>query len=222
MLAIFMDQFSVAIVGGTGNLGSALALRLGAPGVKIIIGSRDAEKAKNAVQILKPKLRAGELVGTTNREAVTGADFVVIAVPYEGHAQMVSDLKGQLAGKIVIDSVVPLKKIQPFVPPAGSALQEAQQIIGDEAPVIGALHNISAVDLGDVDAPLGDVLVCGDSAEAKQKVMQIIERIGAMAYDGGPASCAYVIEGLTGIIINLNRKYKSKHGSIKITGIGTR
>lgn len=214
-----MNEFSVAIVGGTGNLGSALALRLGVPGVKIIIGSRDAEKAKHAVETLKPKLRAGELVGATNREAVTGADFVVIAVPYEGHAQMVSDLKGQLAGKIVIDTVVPLKRVQPFVPVAGSALQEAQQIIGDEAPVVGALHNISAVDLGDVDASLGDVLVCGDNAEAKAKVMEIIERIGATAYDGGPAGCAYVIEGLTGVIIHLNRKYKSKHGSIKISGI---
>ena len=94
--------------------------------------------------------------------------------------------------------------------------------MGAEAPVIGALHNISAVDLGDVDSPLGDVLVCGDNADAKQKVMEIIERIGAAAYDGGPASNAYVIEGLTGVIIHLNRKYKSKHGSIKITGIGSR
>lgn len=214
-----MDQFSVAIVGGTGNLGSALALRLGAPGVKIIIGSRDAEKAKNAVATLAPKLRAGEMLGTTNQEAVKGADFVVIAVPYEGHAQMVGDLKGQLAGKIVIDTVVPLNKVKPFVPAAGSALQEAQQLLGSEAPVIGALHNISAVDLGDVDSPLGDVLVCGDDNAAKQKVMEIIQRIGANAYDGGPASNAYVIEGLTGVIIYLNRKYKSKHGSIKITGI---
>jgi NADPH-dependent F420 reductase len=215
-----MENFTVAIVGGTGNLGGALALRLGAPGVKIIIGSRDAEKAKKAVEAIKPKLRAGEIVGTTNREAVKDADFVVIAVPYEGHAQMVSDLKGQLAGKVVINTVVPLNKVKPFVPPAGSALQEAQQILGDEAPVIGALHTISAVDLGDVDSPLGDVLVCGDNAEAKQKVMEIIQRIGATAYDGGPASNAYVIEGLTGVIIHLNRKYKSKHGSIKITGIG--
>ena len=215
-----MDQLNVAIVGGTGNLGSALALRLGAPGVKIIIGSRDAEKAKNAVATWTPKLRAGELVGKTNREAVKDADFVVIAVPYEGHAQMVSDLKGQLAGKIVIDTVVPLNKVKPFVPPAGSALQEAQQILNGEAPVVGALHNISAVDLGDVDAPLGDVLVCGDDAAAKQRVMEIIQRIGATAYDAGPASNAYVIEGLTGVIIALNRKYKSKHGSIKITGIG--
>jgi hypothetical protein len=197
-----------------------LALRLGAPGVKIVIGSRDAEKAKKAVETLKPNLRAGEIVGMTNQEAVRGADFVVIAVPYEGHAQMVGDLKGQLAGKIVIDTVVPLNKVRPFVPAAGSALQEAQQILGDEAPVIGALHNISAVDLGDVDSPLGDVLVCGDNAEAKQKVMEIIRRIGATAFDGGPASNSYVIEGLTGVIIHLNRRYKSKHGSIKIAGLG--
>ena len=215
-----MENFIVAIVGGTGNLGGALALRLGAPGVKIIIGSRDAEKAKKAVETLRPNLRAGEILGMTNRDAVQGADFVVIAVPYEGHAQMVSDLKGQLAGKIVVDTVVPLNKVRPFVPAAGSALQEAQQILGDEAPVIGALHNISAVDLGDVESPLGDVLVCGDNTEAKQKVMEIIERIGARAFDGGPASNAYVIEGLTGVIIHLNRKYKSKHGSIKITGLG--
>ena len=214
-----MEQLKVAIVGGTGNLGSALALRLGAPGVKIIIGSRDAEKAKNAVETLKPKLRAGEMTGTTNREAVKDADFVVIAVPYEGHAQMVSDIKGQLNGRILIDAVVPLNKGKPFVPAAGSALQEAQQILNGEAPVIGAMHNISAVDLGDVDAPLGDVLVCGDDNAAKQKVMEIIERIGASPYDGGPASNAYVLEGLTGVIIHLNRKYKSKHGSIRIVGV---
>jgi NADPH-dependent F420 reductase len=164
-------------------------------------------------------LRAGEIFGTTNQRAVNDADFVVIAVPYEGHAQTVSQVKGQLAGKIVIDTVVPLNKVKPFVPSAGSALQEAQQILGDEAPVIGALHTISALDLGEVEAPLGDVLVCGDNAEAKQKVIEIIQRIGAIAYDGGPASNAYVIEGLTGVIIHLNRKYKSKHGSIKIVGI---
>lgn len=214
------NQFTVAIVGGTGNLGGALAVRLGAPGVKIIIGSRDAEKAKKAVETLKPSLPGGEIEGLTNQAAVKSADFVVIAVPYEGHAQMVSDLKGQLAGKIVIDTVVPLNKGKPFVPPAGSALQEAQQILGGDAPVVGALHNVSAVDLSDVNAPLGDVLVCGDNAEAKQRVMEIIKRIGARAFDGGPAGNAYVIEGLTGVIIYLNRKYKSKHGSIKIVGIG--
>jgi 8-hydroxy-5-deazaflavin:NADPH oxidoreductase len=214
-----MENLQIAIVGGTGNLGTALALRLGAPGVKVIIGSRDATKAQAVVDALKPKMRAGELTGATNQQAVRDADFVVIAVPYEGQAQMLHDLRGQVAGKIIIDTVVPLNKVRPFVPPAGSALQEAQQILGDEAPVIGALHNISAVDLGDVESSLGDVLVCGDNAEAKQKVTEILRRIGARPFDAGPASHAYVIEGLTGVIIHLNRKYKSKHGSIKITGI---
>jgi len=215
-----MENLSVAIVGGTGKLGGALALRLGAPGVRIIIGSRDAEKAKKAVETLKPNLPAGEIVGMTNQDSIRGADYVVVAVPYEGHAQMVQDLKGQVAGKVIIDTVVPLNKGKPFVPPAGSALQEAQQILGDEAPVVGALHNISAVDLADVDSPLGDVLVCGDKSDAKEKVMEIIRRIGARAFDGGPGTNAYVIEGLTGVIISLNRKYKSKHGSIRIVGIG--
>jgi len=212
-------QFAIAIVGGTGNLGTALALRLAAPGVKVIIGSRDAQKAQNVVATLKSKMRAGELVGMTNQEAVKQGEFVLIAVPYDGHEQMVKDLKGQVAGKVIIDAVVPLKKVRPFVPSAGSALQEAQQILGEEAPVIGALHNISAVDLGEVDSPLGDVLVCGDQDDAKQKVMEIIRRIGARPFDGGPSGNAYVVEGLTGVIIHLNRKYKSKHGSIKITGV---
>src|SRR5437667_12455025 len=93
------NEFSVAIVGGTGSLGSALATRLAAPGVKVIIGSRDAQKAQKVVEMLKPNLRAGELGGTTNREAVKQGEFVVIAVPYEGHAQINQDLKGRLGGK---------------------------------------------------------------------------------------------------------------------------
>ena len=216
-----MDKdINVAIVGGTGSLGSGLALRLAAPGVRVIIGSRDREKAKSVVESLRKSLTRGALEGETNQEAVKEAEFVVIAVPYEGHATTVAQLKGQLAGKTVIDAVVPLKKGRPFVPAAGSALLEAQQILGDEAPVVGALHNISAVDLQSADAALGDVLVCGDNEAAKQKVMEVIRRIGARSFDAGPAANAYVIEGLTGVLISLNRKYKSKHASVKVTGIG--
>jgi len=216
-----MDKdINVAIVGGTGSLGSGLALRLAAPGVRVIIGSRDREKAKTVVESLRKSLTRGALEGETNQEAVKEAEFVVIAVPYEGHATTVAQLKGQLAGKTVIDAVVPLKKGRPFVPAAGSALLEAQQILGDEAPVVGALHNISAVDLQSADAALGDVLVCGDNEAAKQKVMEVIRRIGARSFDAGPAANAYVVEGLTGVLISLNRKYKSKHASVKVTGIG--
>ena len=214
------NEITVAIVGGTGSLGSGLALRLAAPGVRVIIGSRDREKAKSVVESLRKSLTRGALEGETNQEAVKEAEFVVIAVPYEGHATTVAQLKGQLSGKTVIDAVVPLKRGRPFVPPAGSALLEAQQILGDEAPVVGALHNISAVDLQSADAALGDVLVCGDNEAAKQKVMEVIHRIGARSFDAGPAANAYVIEGLTGVLISLNRKYKSKHASVKVTGIG--
>jgi len=215
-----MDQISIAIVGGTGNLGTALALRLAAPGVRVIIGSREREKAMSVVESLKSKLTQGRLEGESNQEAVKQAEFVVISVPYEGHAKIVADLKGRLAGKTIIDAVVPLQKGRPFVPPAGSAVLEAQTILAGEAPVVGALHNISALDLQDIHAPLGDVLVCGDSEPAKQSVMEIIRRIGANPYDAGPAQNAYVIEGITGVLIHLNRKYKSKHASVKITGIG--
>ncbi len=213
-------EVSIAIVGGTGNLGTALALRLVAPGVRVVIGSRDREKAKTVVDSLKDKVTQGRLEGDSNQEAVKEAEFVVIAVPYEGHAKIVADLKGQLGGKTIIDAVVPLQKGRPFVPPAGSALLEAQAILGGEAPVVGALHNISALDLQDIHAPLGDVLVCGDSEAAKQGVMQIIRRIGAKPFDAGSAANAYVIEGITGVLIYLNRKHKSKHASVKITGIG--
>ncbi|MBI2358588.1 MAG: NADPH-dependent F420 reductase [Deltaproteobacteria bacterium] len=213
-------EFAIAIVGGTGNLGTALALRLAAPGVKVIIGSRDPEKARAVVDSLRPRIAHGMIEGYANQEAVQQAEFVVIAVPYEGHATMVAALKGQLGGKTVIDAVVPLNKGRPFVPAAGSALREAQEILGGEAPVIGALHNISAVDLQDPASSLGDVLVCGDDAGAKKNVMELIRRIGARTFDAGPASHAYVIEGLTGVLIYLNRKHKSKHASVRITGIG--
>ncbi len=211
-------EINIAIVGGTGKLGSALALRLARPGVRVIIGSRDREKARTVVESLKKTL--GNIEGQGNQEAVKEAEFVIIAVPYEGHAKIVTELKGQLTGKIVIDAVVPLKKGRPFVPTAGSALLEAQEILAEEASLVGALHNISAIDLQKPDAPLGDVMVCGDSDAAKQKVVEIIHRIGARAFDAGPAANAYIIEGLTGVLIHLNRKYKSKHASIKITGIG--
>ncbi|MFQ5539105.1 MAG: NADPH-dependent F420 reductase [Candidatus Binatia bacterium] len=211
---------SIAIVGGTGNLGQALAVRLAAPKIKIIIGSRDSEKARTVVESIRKSSGIEGIDGKSNQEAVKEAELVVIAVPYEGHSKMVTELRDQIGKKIIIDAVVPLKKGKPFTPPAGSALLEAQEILGTQTPVVGALHNISAVDLQDPDAPLGDVLVCGDRGDAKELVMEIIRRLGARAFDAGPAANAYIIEGLTGVLIHLNRRYKSKHGSVRITGIG--
>src|SRR3989338_7171694 len=104
------EQTTITIVGGTGNLGKALALRLLAPGVRVIIGSRDPEKAKSVVESLKTSPSQGTIEGKGNRDAVQEAEFIVIAVPYEGHAQIVRELKGHTAGKVVIDAVVPLNR----------------------------------------------------------------------------------------------------------------
>ncbi|SRR5713226_1071366 len=213
-------EITIAIVGGTGSLGRGLTLRLARPGIKVTVGSRDQNRAQQAADELNQSLGKEFIEGKVNSEAIKAAEFIVIAVPYEGHEQMVRELGIGLKDKIVIDAVVPLRKGRPFVPAAGSALQEAQTIFGSEVPVVGAFHNISAVDLQDRDSSLGDVLVCGDSDAAKQKVMEIIQKLGARAFDAGPAANAYVIEGLTGVLLYLNRKYKSKHATVKVTGIG--
>lgn len=212
-------SISIAIMGGTGSLGLGLAGRLARPGVRVIIGSRDAKRGQDAADGLNEQLGQKFVEGMLNADAVREAEMAVISVPYEGQKQTLSDLTAELKGKIVIDAVVPLEKGRPFVPADGSALLEAQRILGDDTPVIGALHNISALDLSKPEEPLGDVLVCGDNKEAKARVIELLERIGADAFDAGPAANAYVIEGLTGVLIALNRRYKSKHASVKITGI---
>ena len=200
-------------------MGTGLAARLAQPGVRVLIGSRDRDRAGQAAAALNQSLGREIIEGRMNEDAVKEADLAVIAVPYEGHSKMVAELAPSLRGKLVIDAVVPLRKGRPFAPPAGSALLEAQQILGADTPVVGALHNISALDLQAADAPLGDVLVCGDSDSAKQQVIDLMARIGARAFDAGPAANAYVVEGITGVLIQLNRKYKSKHATLKITGI---
>jgi len=210
---------SIAIMGGTGSLGLGLAGRLARPGVRVIIGSRDAQRGQEAADGLNERLGQKLVEGMLNADAVRQAEMAVISVPYEGQKQTLSALTAELKGKIVIDAVVPLEKGKPFVPPDGSALLEAQKILGEETPVIGALHNISALDLSKPEEPLGDVLVCGDNKEAKARVIELLERIGARGFDAGPAGNAYVIEGLTGVLIALNRRYKSKHATVKITGI---
>jgi hypothetical protein len=214
-----MDLTTIAILGGTGNLGSALAARLARPRVRVILGSRDADRARAVANNLNGLLGTVAVEGKLNTDAVREAEYVVIAVPYEGHATILKELAGRLTGKVVIDAVVPLKKGLPFVPAAGSVLLEAQELLGPDVAVVGALHNISALDLQDANAALGDVLVCGDNEDAKLKVMTMVEKIGARSFDAGPAATAYVIEGLTGVLVQLNRRYKSKHAGVKIFGI---
>jgi NADPH-dependent F420 reductase len=220
-----MDQpkLIIAIVGGTGKEGKGLAFRWGKAGHRVIIGSRNLEKAQLAVNEIKILLPPNsELSGNTNELALKQADIVVITVPYQAHRDILTALTTELQGKIIIDVTVPLvppqvTKVQ--MPVDGSAAQEAQKILGQGCKVASAFQNIS-YDLLLNDAPiLCDVLVCSAELETRQIVLELVKDAGLTGWDAGPLENSVVVEGLTSILINLNKKYHSHTAGIKITGI---
>ncbi|MEM7463355.1 MAG: NADPH-dependent F420 reductase [Pseudomonadota bacterium] len=216
---------TLAIIGGTGPQGSGLALRFAAAGLDVVIGSRDGERAAQAANELHSKLPAGaaRIDGKSNQEAVEAAEeFVILSVPYSGHDQTLRDLKPFLAGKILIDIVVPLAEDDPKkvdMPPEGSATEAAQAIVGSDIPVIGALHNVSATTLNNLDWEINcDVLVCGDRLEPRKKVMSLIENLGVSTYNAGDAQSARCIEAITPILIriNISKQVPITHAGIRI------
>ncbi len=213
----------IAILGGTGKEGSGLALRWARAGFPVAIGSRDPERARQTAERLRAMAPAAELIGFPNAEAAAWGEVVVVAVPYEGHASILQNLRAILAHKLIIDVVVPLDPRNPrryTPPPDGSATAEAQRILGPETPVVGAFHNISHFHLHDLDEiPDCDVLVVGDHREAKARVIALAEAIGFTAYDAGPLANAPIVEGLTAVLIGLNIRYKGRGAGIRITGI---
>jgi NADPH-dependent F420 reductase len=216
--------YTLGIVGGTGKEGKGLAYRWLKAGHKVIIGSRNFEKAQKAVEELIEFMGYSPegLSGMDNRAAVEACDIAVITVPYVGHKSTLEDLKDALQGKIVIDVVVPLvppkvSKVQ--MPESGSAAQEAQAILGDTCQVVDAFQNISHERLmgeGDTDC---DVLVCGKSKAAREVVIGLVADTGLKGWDAGPIENAVVVEGLTSVLIGLNQQHKVHAAGIRITGI---
>lgn len=215
----------IALLGGTGPQGRGLALRWALAGVDVVVGSRQHEKGKRIAEELVDRLgdSPGKITGMSNAEAVAEADeFVVLAVPFVGHRPTLESLKDALKGKILIDVVVPLAEDNPkkvVMPPEGSATEEAQAILGDEIPVVGAIHNVSAQVLDKVELPINcDVLICGNSKEAKDRAAPLIEKLGVIVYNAGLAVSAQAIEHLTAILIRLNSSKVTpfKHAGIKI------
>lgn len=216
---------TVAVIGGTGNQGPGLALRWAASGqYEVIIGSRQAEKAERVAAELNQKLGRPQIRGLANLEAVQAADLAVLTVPYSAHRPTLEQLRPALQGKILVDVTVPLnppKVSRVHIPPGGSAGQEAQAILGEGVVVVSAFQNVGAAHLAELDHPIDcDVLVCGDSREAKAEAIALAEAAGMRGLDAGPLQNAVVVEGLTSILIGLNRRYKAKDTGIKITGIG--
>lgn len=220
---------SIAILGGTGPQGRGLALRFARAGIPVVIGSRDAGRAQAAADELQAKLSPGAAAigGHDLREAVSAADeMVILAVPYSAHDATLESIRDLLPGKVLIDIVVPLadgdpKKVD--MPAAGSATEAAQALLGDTIPVVGALHNVSATTLNDLDHGINcDVLVCGNDLAAKEGVIDLIRKLDVQAYNAGPAVNARCIEAITPILIRLNisKKVPFTHAGIRIWAPG--
>lgn len=216
---------TIAIIGGTGPQGQGLALRFARAGVPVALGGRDGARSASIAAELMQKLPAGsaEITGLDNDGATDAADeMVVLAVPFSAHNVTLEALKPRLAGKILVDIVVPLKEGDPKkvdMPPEGSATEAAQALLGDEIPVVGALHNVSAVTLNNLEWDINcDILVCGNQLAARKSVMELVRKLGVEPYNAGDAEAARCIEAITPILIrqNISKAVPFSHAGIRI------
>lgn len=218
-----MTTRSIAVIGGTGPQGQGLAYRLAKAGHEVILGSRSEERAVAAADQLTSRLAgAGAVSGASNLDAARKADVVLLAVPYDGHDELVASLAEVVSGKIVISCVNPLgfdaRGAFGLGVPAGSAAESAAALLPDST-VVGAFHHLSAVTLI-TDEPLAEhVLVCGDDKVAKAVVIELAASVtGRPGVDAGKLRLARQLEPLTAVLISVNRAYKT-HSGIRITGL---
>ncbi|MEU9546400.1 MULTISPECIES: NADPH-dependent F420 reductase [Streptomyces] len=220
-----MDSHTIAVVGGTGPQGKGLALHFARAGHKVVIGSRSAGRAEEAAAEIRARAgSAVDVLGLDNKAAVEAADAVLIVVPWDGHEELVAALAPVLAGKLVISCVNPLgfdkRGAYGLDVEEGSAAEQTQRLVPD-AVVVGAFHHLSAVSLWEAEGPLGheDVLVVGDDRDAKEKVAALAATItGRPGIDGGVLRLARQLEPLTAVLININRRYKTRSG-VSVSGI---
>jgi 8-hydroxy-5-deazaflavin:NADPH oxidoreductase len=217
----------IAIIGGTGALGFGLALRWGRAGVPVVIGSRDAARAAEAVDRVREAVPDAQLEGYENAEAATKAEVVLLTVPFRSQSETLTNLKPVLTPhQLVVDATVPLaaavsgRATRTLGVWQGSAAQQAQEMVPEGVRVVSALHTVSAATCGDLDHALDeDVLVCGNRKADKQVAIELIERIdGLRCVDCGPLEMARTTESLTALLIGINARYKT-HAGIKITGL---
>lgn len=216
----------IAIVGGTGALGTGLARRWAQAGYEVVIGSRTAEKAQEAVDDLQAVMKERGVDGIVvkaadNVAAAQQADIVAMTVPYAHHASTLTSLKDALKDKILIDVTVPLRppkvgRVQ--LPEAGSAGQEAQNLLGESVNVVSAFQNVAAHHLQEGQGIACDVLVSGDNVAARAQVVTLVEAAGMKGFSVGPIANAAAAEALTSILIQINKKFKC-HAGIKISGL---
>ena len=216
-----MSTETIAILGGTGDLGTGLAIRWSKAGHKIVIGSRTLEKAQTAVENLHKISPDTPADAMENKDAAAAGDIVVLTVPAEHQLSTLDYVKEHLTGKILIDVTVPL--VPPKVgtvqlPSEGSAGKRAQDALGEEVMVVTALQNIAAHLLQEDVVIECDVLVAGNKKAARDKVIELVEEAGMNGWHAGPIENSAAAEALTSILIQINRKHDISHSGIKIVG----
>ena len=216
-----VSTLTIAVLGGTGPQGRGLARRFAAAGLDVVLGSRDASRASSAAAELAS---VGRVRGASNADAAAAGDIVLVVVPWDGHASLLESLRGELAGKVVVDCVNPLgfDKQGAYALPVeeGSATQQAAAILPDSR-VVGAFHNVSAVLLEDptVERVDTDVLVLGDDREATDLVQALADVVpGMRGLFGGRLRNAHQVEALTANLISVNRRYKA-HAGVRVTDV---
>lgn len=215
------DKPTLAILGGTGKEGPGLAIRWAKASYSVIIGSRQTEKAQRVAAELNEKLGVDTIIGMENSEAAREADISVLTVVHTAHTSAVKSLKDALKGKILVDATARVDFRDPKPPPPPSAARIAQDILGGDVRVVAAFQNVPAHALRrNLEQPIAtDVMVCADDPQAAQQVTLLAKAAGMQAYYAGDLDNAIVIEGLTALLIQLNRHYGTKTASIGITGI---
>jgi NADPH-dependent F420 reductase len=210
-------------LGGTGQEGKGLAYRWGKAGYRVLIGSRSKEKADSAAMDVLEKLGGNGLIeGKSNQDAAEAGDIVVLTVPYQFQSETLLSVEPHLEGKILVNVSVPLvppKVTMVNMPQAGSAAQEAQELLGPDVNVVAAFQNVAHELLFTDEVIDCDVLVCGKSKKAREEVIKLVEAAGLIGWDAGPLENAVVLEGLTSVLIHINQRNGVRNAGIRISGV---
>jgi NADPH-dependent F420 reductase len=211
----------IAVIGGTGNLGHALARRWAQAGHPIAIGSRDATRATQAAEAISKTLPEARVRGLTNAEAARAAGIIVVAVPFASQEATLAEIREAAQGKLVVDTTVPLvppKVMRVQLPPEGSAAVRAQNILGPGVTVVSAFHSVAAHRLATDDQIHCDVLVFGDQKDAREKVVALAQAARLRGIHGGSLANSAAAEALTSVLIFINKHYAADGAGIVITG----
>ena len=211
-----MNGPTIAVIGGTGNLGAAIARRLAKAGRQVVIGSRSAENARKAAD----ELGLG-ITGLQNAAAARAGDIVLVTVPFAAQEATLLDIRDHVSGKIVVDTTVPLvppKVMRVQLPSEGSAAERARRIVGEDVQMVSAFHNVAAHKLATDEDVACDVLVFGDDMAARSVVVELAEATGLRGLHGGALANSAAAEALTSVLIFMNKTYGVDGAGIQITG----